>query len=320
MKKFPLLCIASLVACTPVTDVPPDNEVQPLPIVSSVSSSSSEVSSVQKVTEERTGTIEPAGITIYQQGTHKLVLETGDLLLLESDTVDLNGYVNEYVTVSGVISSTVEANGLIMAVESITLTEQSSSEDSSESSSTSSADVSSDESISSESSVDSTTTSSSESSEDSSEESSDSSVSVTTSSAESVSSSTATTNPTIEALASYDYDASQWTQEYCSNLEPYCLAMHKNWWFRSFGATSKELNRIEISNAEVENIGDGVIVVRLLSGSPADMGGSYGSVTVSGNTAMAFHAWDDGRYFVVQGDVSLQTALQYLANSISRSE
>lgn len=299
MKKIPLLCIALLAACTPVTDVPPDNEVSQVSIESS--SSSSLQSSLQKVVQGRTGTIEPAGITIYQQGTHKLTLEDGEFLLLESSIVDLNGYVNEYVTVQGEISSTVEANGLIMSVRFISLEETSS---------TSSSEVTdlSESSMESESSLSSDTESSV--SEDAS-----------SSTSESVSLSESTSdNPAVVALASYDYSAEFWTQEYCSNLEPYCLKMHKNWWFRSFGATSKELNRIEISNSEVENIGDGAIIVRLLSGSPADMGGSFSSVNISGNTAMAFHDWDDDRYFVVAGDASLQDAIKFVANSISRSE
>src|SRR3989338_11421889 len=78
------------------------------------------------------GTLEAAGISIYMEGTHRLVLSGGDFILLESDTEDLNGYMNEQISVRGDVRSTVEAGGLIMTVENIALLEhEASSSDSS---------------------------------------------------------------------------------------------------------------------------------------------------------------------------------------------
>lgn len=49
------------------------------------------------------GTIQKAGITTYQYGTHALLDQGGDLLFaLQSDTVALDDYVGERVTLQGV--------------------------------------------------------------------------------------------------------------------------------------------------------------------------------------------------------------------------
>ncbi|HEX2729315.1 MAG TPA: hypothetical protein VHM16_06135 [Rubrobacteraceae bacterium] len=49
------------------------------------------------------GTVQKAGITTYQYGTHVLMGESGDLLFaLRSDTVALDDYVGERVTLQGI--------------------------------------------------------------------------------------------------------------------------------------------------------------------------------------------------------------------------
>ena len=67
------------------------------------------------------GIVKPAGISIYQQGTHRLSLPNGKFVLLESETVDLNGYVDEHVRIFGALRPTVEAGGMIMRVERMQL-------------------------------------------------------------------------------------------------------------------------------------------------------------------------------------------------------
>ena len=79
-----VLCTA-LVACTtaPAADTTENAD------------SSSSMSSVSSVRETNNvsyiGMVKPAGISIYSEGTHRLVLETEKIILLESSTVDLNG-------------------------------------------------------------------------------------------------------------------------------------------------------------------------------------------------------------------------------------
>src|SRR3989338_1256723 len=64
------------------------------------------------------GIVKPAGISIYQQGTHRLLLPDGRFILLESSSVDLNGYVDEQVELLGALRPTVEGAGTIMRGES----------------------------------------------------------------------------------------------------------------------------------------------------------------------------------------------------------
>ena len=70
------------------------------------------------------GTVKPLGISIYMEGTHRLSLSDGRFILLESDAIDLNGYVAEEVDVLGAIRPTVESDAMIMRVESISLIER----------------------------------------------------------------------------------------------------------------------------------------------------------------------------------------------------
>lgn len=259
----------------------------------SVSSSSSESSESSSEPEEATlaGVIEPIGITIYQQGTHKITQDDGTIVLLESSAVDLNGYVGEFVEVSGAVRATVEADGQIMLVETIELQEQSSdSSDSSDSSEDSSEDSSSDASVSSDSS----------SSEDSSETSTSSSTS-------------AELNPKVEAMLQADLGASNWTQEYCSRQVPYCFPIHRNWWYTAFGATTNEIMRVDIGPEEITTIGEGVIIVRLIDGETNSASGT------AGGSAYAYANFD-GQHFEVSAPAELQAAVTYIANNITVTE
>ncbi|AVR44649.1 hypothetical protein C7S20_04885 [Christiangramia fulva] len=56
-------------------------------------------SSSQSVATEYTGTIEPAGITSYQYGTHRLITDD-ETYALKSEKVDLNKYEGKKVTLT----------------------------------------------------------------------------------------------------------------------------------------------------------------------------------------------------------------------------
>jgi hypothetical protein len=71
----------------------------------------------------RTGLVKELGVSVYMQGTHKLVDDGGELICLLSGRqhgVDLNGAMGRgQVNVFGVLSPTVEGNALIMEVQLI---------------------------------------------------------------------------------------------------------------------------------------------------------------------------------------------------------
>lgn len=95
---------------------------------SSVVASSSE-SSVMEETKDvlYVGTLEKQGVSIFMEGTHRLNLEDGRFIVLESDTVNLNTYIGQKVEIVGAVRPTVEQGGLIMRVERVTSLEVSSS-------------------------------------------------------------------------------------------------------------------------------------------------------------------------------------------------
>ena len=65
------------------------------------------------------GTVEPAGIGITMQGTHKLVEGGRTVALLEGKAVDLKAYEGKRVRVTGKASATVEGNQTIVEVATI---------------------------------------------------------------------------------------------------------------------------------------------------------------------------------------------------------
>lgn len=305
---FGVLAVALLSGCglVEVTEDNPDTAVQQ-------SSSAEPVRETQNVTY--TGEVQPAGISIYQQGSHRLVLPGGKFILLEAETLDLNGYVGERVQVYGALRPTVEAGGMIMRVETIELMDEASESSSDESSAESTAS-------SENSSVDSEVTSS-DAATTSSQSTSQANTSddvMSSSSEASSESSEATSEPSeaftqnLEVMARQDYSATNWTQQYCSSHVGFCVPVHRNFWFKSFGATESHLWHVEFSAEPVESLGDGPIVLELRAGSMTE---ADGTVDVTDTKAMAYKEWTFGRHFVIHADPQLETAVRYMMENIT---
>ncbi|MBM3231222.1 hypothetical protein FJZ28_02735 [Candidatus Peregrinibacteria bacterium] len=317
IRTLALVSAAALSACAMTTTQDAGSSV-----------SSSAISSIRE-TQNITyiGVVEPAGISVYTEGSHRLVLPEGKFVLLESSTVDLNGYVNEKVMVFGSIRPTVEAGGMVMRVTEIQLQDSSSSsskESSAETSSVpsrgSSALSSAFATVSSVAISPSSSTAAVESSETQSslfvsslaEKSSLSSVPA--SSASSVASSQADLSLKIETMSRQNFAPSLWTQQYCTSHIGFCLPIHKNWWFKSFGTTTVELWRVEISSEPVENLGEGPIVVRLLTDSRS---ADDGTVKTEGGTVTFVKSWTFDRHFEIVADARLSEAVRYIGSTLS---
>jgi len=289
------------------------------------------------------GRIAPAGISVYQQGTHRLVLADDRFILLESDVVDLNGYVGEDVEAFGAIRPTVEEGGIIMRVENIRL--KRSSEMSATGSTASGGAVLADatenggvSSAGAEEAEEEVVTSQplpeppvaeeptqkepaapasqaaeneegTPSGEESSEESADTPAQLT-----------AVQEAAIAAMAKDSYAPDRWTQQYCTGHIGFCIPVHKNWWFKSFGNTTFSLWHLELNNAKVENIGDGVITVKLLSGTVASRKATDRQIRVQGSTAIGFRDWENGTHFEISADARLQEAVTYITNNLTAYE
>lgn len=112
-----LLCSVLLVSCSSPSPAVPADETASSANVALLSSSA--VPATSNVSY--TGVVQELGVSIYQQGTHKLVLDDGRFIVLQSaDTsLRLSDYIGKRVEVKGSVQPTTEAGGTIMTVEQI---------------------------------------------------------------------------------------------------------------------------------------------------------------------------------------------------------
>lgn len=260
------------------------------------------------------GTLSPLGASIYMEGTHRLELEDGRFVLLESDGVLLDDYLDEEVEVFGATRPTVEGGGIIMRVERVAMFVESSEASSVAltSSGSSSVAVSSAPAAPVQSSVPAAQPRSSAKPAVSSVAPAPVS-SAPSQPASSASSEDAALAARAAAMAKVSMDPANWTQRYCTSHIGFCIPVHKNWWYTSFGATSSSLWHVELSSEEIENLGDGPISVVLHSGvAPA----ADGQVTVENGTVTGVRAWTQNRHFVISAPSSLEAAVRYVTQEL----
>lgn len=287
------LCAALLSACS--LGSLQNGETQ-----SSSSSSLPETSNVSF-----TGTLEELGPSIYMQGTHQLTQEDGKVVLLESTLLRLDNYVGMDVVVFGAVRPTVEEGGMILRVEAITILSSTSSSSSSseemESSSMTSVMTTSASMAATTSAMQQATTSRS------------SAVSSAVKTSSSVAAVSGTLSATAAAMAKEDISPARWTQQYCSSHIGFCVPIHKNWWFTSFGTSGSALWHVEVSGKEINGLGDGVIIVNLMSG-PAS---ADGSVEARGDFVVAQKTWKDNTHFEISAPVALKAAVTYMSTNLT---
>lgn len=118
-------------------------------------------------------------------------------------------------------------------------------------------------------------------------------------------------------MAKANMDASQWTQRYCTSHIGFCFSVHKNWWFNSFGATTSSLWHVEVSNQAIVNLGEGPLVVTLESGA---QGGTEPTFGTRDTQFFASVPWNATSHFEVRAPAVLQTAVEFVAQSITKLE
>lgn len=262
-------------------------------------------------------------------GTHRLSMGEGLFLALQSSSLNLDEYVGQEVKVTGTVSSSLSGAGKIMEVSQIISVLQSMTGSdvlSSVSSSTSSV-LSSSSTSSLPSSVASSVpqaTSSKPTVKSSSSAAKSSVPAVQSSSSSSVEASVpgqpnATILAAIKTMAKTSVDAGTWTQKYCTSYVGFCFPFHKNWYYKSFGAKTASLWHVEMSSAEIENVGDGPIAINFVSGD-VPSGVTDSTVVVSGDTATGFRQWTGKRHFEISAPVALQSAVQYITEQIATYE
>ncbi len=297
MKRFaPVLLAIALSGCSFLSSQGNSQE-----------SSSSSESSVQETRNvSYTGQLEKLGASMYLQGTHQLLLEDGKTVILESALLTLDDYAGMQVVVFGAVRPTEETGGIIMRVEAVTILSSSSSSSSEESSSSSELSSS----------------SSSFSSSRSSTPASKSSIAAVSSKASVAASSVAAgvsadVDAQVKAMAKDDMSAAKWSQQYCTSHIGFCVPIQKNWWFTSFGTTGSSLWHVEVSNKEIAGLGDGPIVINLMTGSLESTGKTDNSVSENGGFVVAYRAWKDNTHFEISAPAALKSAVTFMAQSLT---
>lgn len=330
-----------------------------------------------------TGILEEGGVTIYQEGSHRLMLSDGKMVLLktsEDSDVALALYIGKLVRVKGDVMPTVEAGGTIMEAKEIHLIRRETDAEGNEhevlrvlcggvlrpgsrsgpepsgpkagqagnagcpenlvceiqedgmgvcmeelvggsaslesSSSAESSESSSDSSVSSTSSSVSSSVSP-PSSVTSASSSSSTSASVSSSVSSSAGSMGSGYEKAVELMLGEDYAPARWTQEYCTSHAGFCVPVHKNWYYKSFGALSSVLWHVEMGALDVENMGDGPIAVELKSGDVASIGVADGDVKIVGGRVIGYRSFSDSRHFEISAVESLRVPVEYVAKSLS---
>lgn len=257
------------------------------------------------------GVVEPPGISLYMQGTHRLALEGDRFILLEGPAVDLNAYLGEEVEVFGAVRPTVEGGGVILRVERVNRTVARSEAPSSSILSSSSSSSSSSFSPSSFAASSLSAAPRAEADSPATAASSASSRSVS-----SLGGSSLEQDALVAMMAKEKFSKEQWTQEYCSPHVGFCVPIHRNWWFKSFGATSSSLWHVEVNGAPVENLGDGILLVNVISGDIALSGAADREVRMHGNFAVGYRSFSDNRHFEISAPGELKEAVQYMTENL----
>ena len=256
------------------------------------------------------GTLAALGASIYMEGTHRLELEDGRFVLLEANGLLLDEYLDMQVEVFGTTRPTVEGGAIIMRVERIA--ELSASSEAASTTISSDAAAASSVPPSPASSVRPMAVSSRPAAPASS---SPVVVPPPASSAAPVASSAPADAVTVRAnsMAKANMAVANWTQQYCSTHIQFCIPVHKNWYYVSFGATSSSLWHVELSSEEILALGDGPISIVLHTGvAPA----ADGHVTVDGGTATGYRAWTNNRHFVISAPAVLETAVRHITQEL----
>lgn len=317
-----LIGLLLLSACSTSQVGPPSNTTDSMqPIEGAQTSSSSKFLEPTQPDQEREthnvmyrGIVQPAGISIYMQGSHRLVLPDGRFVLLESQSLDLNGYVGEEVELFGSTRPTVEANGIIMNVNEAKLILPP-EEDSAEGPDEVPKLVEREPAEQPTKPTEPLPLRSSEGAKGGTEPSQPLESSTSPEPALS-----ADLTAVIEAMAAENFSAEHWTQEYCSSHIGFCIPVHRNWWYKSFGTTTTTLWHVEVGNSPVLNLGDGHITLNLLFGDLSLENQATSEVRIDNDTVVASRPWSGNRHFEIRAHAKLEAAARYMIDHISSYE
>jgi hypothetical protein len=367
---FPLLC-AFLVGCAPL--LPPEEPSPPSSPEGGQREAQEQLEAqAPLVTVEDlvtrnvvyTGLLEEGGVTIFQQGTHRLVLRDGRMVLLESAAplVVLNLYVGKFVQVKGDVLPTVEAGGTLMKVKEIRWIRRERDPQGGEREVLRAlcggeggaacplghiCMLMEDVGIC----VEGTVQEGGEEKEEEGQEGGEGEEGQERQEGEerregqegivgrggrggeetptaipappvreTVPPPAAGQEAMVERMAAEDLARAHWMQEYCSTHVGFCIPVHRNWYWKSFGATASLLWHVEVGAQEVAEFGDGPLVVDLKTGDLVALGVSDGDVKKVGGRAIGYRAWTESRHFEISAPAVLSEAVIYVTGELRATE
>lgn len=106
-----------------------------------------------------------------------------------------------------------------------------------------------------------------------------------------------------------------WTQQYCSSHIGFCFPVRSDFWYRSFGAAAGSLWHVEISSEDILNLGDGPLVVDLVTGRlEGDL--SDGLIREADGTVFGYRNWTNNRYMRVSAPSELYASVEIITKGI----
>ena len=120
----------------------------------------------------------------------------------------------------------------------------------------------------------------------------------------------------VSKMVKEDISDARWTQLYCSPHIGFCVPVHKNWWYISFGNKADTLWHVEVSSEEFEALGSGIIAIDLIGGDIASTNHTDGEVRISGSTVTGYRSWTQGRHFAITADAKLESAVRYMTTHV----
>jgi hypothetical protein len=109
-----------------------------------------------------------------------------------------------------------------------------------------------------------------------------------------------------------------WTQKYCTGHVGFCVPVHKNWYYKSFGATTSTLWHVEFGISEIDALGQGGISLNLISGTAEAAGGIDGKTEEKGGIIVGYKNWDGGKHIQIAADARLAEAVTYMLDHLER--
>lgn len=295
----------TLLACVPILLTACSRATPPTEQRGQTSSTVSSSSARETKNVSYQGIVEALGPGIAMQGSHQLRLSDGRIVLLESRDIDLNPYLGKRIGAFGATRPTVEGVTIIMRVEEVILLEEEEEGGEDQSAAPLSSSTLPISSLAPPPAASSPALSASPSS------------SPETGGTDTV---PATLDTSAAIMAKEDMAPHRWTQQYCSAHIGFCIPVHKNWWYKSFGTTTSSLWHLEVNHTEVQNLGEGPIVVKLLSGNVASAQATDGEIQTDGPWVRGFRSWGGSEHFEIAAPASLKAAVEYMTAHLTTSE